>query len=1171
MKILELRFKNINSLKGEHKINFSNGDLTSSGLFAITGPTGAGKSSILDAITLALYNRVPRIDQAISKNLIENTGAILTRGMKDCYAELDYEVKGKGYRTHWSIAYNRNNNLNDYRMELATLPDETPMVQKKSECPGKNEAIIGLSFDQFVKSILLSQGEFAKFLKANRDERSKLLEKITGSFDYRKISIATYQRFKKEEARRDNQKALLGQIELLDDEQIQEIDKQQQDLSEQIQKQEKEQKHLIHQQNIRRQYDQYILDRTEKQLILNEKEIENQAAEQTRKQLEMHNKILFLQSDIRQHATSLSELKHKQIRCNEVQKNAETLKIHVAKLEIQKEDISRQLKKLQMEFSQQQEQWGIVMDLDQKIYEKNIRYQEADQKLREINVQFEELTRHFEKLQAEIAIDKLEKEKVDADLIEKKQLEGLGNQLTGLQVMNDGLVENQDIIDRLIDQNDKLRGQFSTQTYAEKCAVIYKYKNDGQINLQMIENQLSDKTKTVDDYNMMIRLAEDILRLFIELQKDTNEKERNLQSNKSLESAIAKTGKEVEHSAKEIEIKDLLIKELRLKKDRIALEASLDDHRSNLIEGEACPLCGSTDHPWAQHQKQSTVSAIVDQLSKEEALKLELEKFYNHGVAEGKKFVRELEINQKTLEVLNAKIDQKNNEKLQLTDAINSFNIPQKNFGSEEALQHFIKNAKEQYILQNKFLNLEQALDRIRLFDGPIEAWYSAQNKLNKALETFKGFVPENHPNPIRFLKESSAKYEDLKLHSESLRNKILTNEKLLQQYQKQQGQFLASSKLAKDNLERIILELKEMKQDRQNLFGDKKVEKERELLSLSLDQHKEKLQLLLESLTKGKADLEHALKNSLEIKKEIESIQKHINGLEERLLPKLKEHQIASLEVAESVLLTEAEAQTKKKYLDQLQNQLVELKSAIDQLSKQILQIENENNELPDMDILNNQIRELEVVLNENRSQKNELSNRIKNNQQLIAKQKDLIDHLKDLEKELLKWKMLNDYIGSADGKKFTIYAQEIVLQNLLILANQRLKKLSGRYFFTKNKGDDGDDLFVMDSYMGNVRRSVRTLSGGESFLMSLALALSLSDMAGKNAQVESLFIDEGFGTLDEETLDMVMSTLENLQAETNKIIGVISHVPALKERISSQIVVTKGESGYSSLKIVS
>jgi len=139
----------------------------------------------------------------------------------------------------------------------------------------------------------------------------------------------------------------------------------------------------------------------------------------------------------------------------------------------------------------------------------------------------------------------------------------------------DGEIEdltNQDIIDRLIDQNDKLRGQFSTQTYAEKCAVIYKYKNDGQTNLQMIENQLSDKTKTVDDYNMMIRLAEDILRLFIELQKDTNEKERNLQSNKSLESAIAKTGKEVEHSAKEIEIKEFITYEMRQVKDFFTME-----------------------------------------------------------------------------------------------------------------------------------------------------------------------------------------------------------------------------------------------------------------------------------------------------------------------------------------------------------------------------------------------------------------------------------------------------------------------------------------------------------------------------------------------------------------------------------------------------------------------
>jgi exonuclease SbcC len=171
--------------------------------------------------------------------------------------------------------------------------------------------------------------------------------------------------------------------------------------------------------------------------------------------------------------------------------------------------------------------------------------------------------------------------------------------------------------------------------------------------------------------------------------------------------------------------------------------------------------------------------------------------------------------------------------------------------------------------------------------------------------------------------------------------------------------------------------------------------------------------------------------------------------------------------------------------------------------------------------------------------------------------------------EKEFARWDALNRLIGDGTGKKFAGFAQELTLKFMLIKANHHLKNLTDRYRVTYTKNENIDDLFVIDTYHGDENRSVKTLSGGESFQVSLALALGLSDLAGNKTRIESLFIDEGFGTLDQETLDTALSALEKLQHETNRTIGIISHVEALKDRITTQIELMKDASGNSRLII--
>jgi len=186
--------------------------------------------------------------------------------------------------------------------------------------------------------------------------------------------------------------------------------------------------------------------------------------------------------------------------------------------------------------------------------------------------------------------------------------------------------------------------------------------------------------------------------------------------------------------------------------------------------------------------------------------------------------------------------------------------------------------------------------------------------------------------------------------------------------------------------------------------------------------------------------------------------------------------------------------------------------------------------------------------------------------------RQQVVLDALKVLEKDLALWKTMNDLIGDATGNKFSNFVQDLTLEQLIGFANKRLSEFSNRYLLdipTADEAEKSDTLKVFDKYMGNARRSVHTLSGGETFLVSLAMAFALSDIAARNVKIESLFIDEGFGTLDPETLDQAITILEKMQNEGNRSVGIISHVGALKERITTQIQLVKGSLGYSTIEI--
>jgi exonuclease SbcC len=177
------------------------------------------------------------------------------------------------------------------------------------------------------------------------------------------------------------------------------------------------------------------------------------------------------------------------------------------------------------------------------------------------------------------------------------------------------------------------------------------------------------------------------------------------------------------------------------------------------------------------------------------------------------------------------------------------------------------------------------------------------------------------------------------------------------------------------------------------------------------------------------------------------------------------------------------------------------------------------------------------------------------------------ILKQLGQMEQEEKIYNILNNYIGDAKGNKFNNIVQRITMRHLFGLANIRLETLMDRYQLEVGSEEDEDSIWVVDTHMGDEWRTIDSVSGGERFVISLALALALSDMASQNVRIDSMFIDEGFGTLSPDDLYNAIAMLERMQVEGDKLVGIISHVESLKERIGTQILVEKLQNGESML----
>jgi len=1010
--IRKIRLKNINSLKSEHAIDFTSKPFLGNALFAITGPTGSGKTTILDAICLALYNRIPRITTSITKKVIEDTGVILSHNTKECFSEVEFLCRQGIYTSRWEISTNRNGNLRDYEMRLYN--NEGIVIEdKKGNVTESIEKLIGLNYEQFTRSIMLPQGDFALFLKSNKNERGKLLEKITGSSIYRELGQKAYLKSKEIDKELDFIKSRISALiaEKIEDEEYNEI--------------------------------------KEKCLLIDQKqeELQNQIS-QTKQQIDIKRNITRLENETRTAKNILNAKANDLDSFNKL--NGERIYKHQQLIPYV--DSVNDILNVQNQINSNQVK---LKDIENQI-------EINKKKSLEVNTEIGELIKNSEKI-------------------------------------SETLIENLNEFENRVKELNNLINNKETE-YRAEFKTIKELSNDFGLNIQInetpqqIAEKISDKKKnTIADINALEQKypkihvesnAQNIENLNKLLEKVSQWEKDAITINLNQQS-IEETKKKISTVKNEIETKQHLITDLNNMFELVVLEhknkeselkisqleAKLENIRKQLQNGEPCPVCGSTEHPWA-----------------------------NKSVVETSQLEKDvIELNKK-----------KNEIKSQIDLEIGK-------------------------LAQNK-LNVNELENKINSIQKIIEPLIEQINSVKA--EQFAITKQDTPTDAVSFIKTQIA---DIQKFSTLM---------------SQLGKIDKTRTIISDLLQ-IFVDAKELKQTKQIIYNGTDIAKDCKLLrDRYSDINNEKVRLI---------------KSQIELEKEISTNENLKNDKLYLLLPKLETIGYLSVNEAIKFIIPTEEYNNLNNEIQKLKQDLSTQKAVFETLDNQLQQAKKQD------------IKHSETELIEQLSQLNTnytllMKNRDTFKEKLTTQnniRKELSDSelkIADINKKGEKWKILGTIIGCATGNMFNNIVQSITLKHLINRANKCIIDLNPRYRLAINDSSDDDALFVIDLDLGQQKRSTKTLSGGETFLVSLSLALGLADMASKGTTVGSLFIDEGFGALDPETLDYALAMLESLQAKGNKSIGIISHVETLRERINVRIdLVPVTGQGYSKIIVTS
>jgi exonuclease SbcC len=1061
MKILKLRFKNLNSLYDEWEIDFTAPEYIADGIFAITGPTGAGKSTVMDAVCLALYGATPRLGDISS-----GSNDIMSRNAGECFAEVVFESPRGRFRCHFNQhrAHKRaDGRLSSPKHEIVDDLTGKILESKKSKVSKVVEEKTGMDFERFTRSMLLAQGSFAAFLQANASTRAPILEQITGTQIYCDISIAVHQRMRLEEEKLQKFRSSVEGMPVLSEEQEKELvekleiyKKKGDEIRKELESCEKAIAQLA------------LIDSLEKEVAVLEDESKrlNHEFEQfvpEAQSLQLALKAAELEGEF----SALEMLRKQQIndlnRLESLTKKLPELKKELTEKERGTKDSKKLVDKASKELKTQMPLFNQIRLLDNNISTKS-----SLMELRE---------KESAEWQKELVAN-------------QKKLEILQDKLNNLVEEHENLLEF-----RRKNKNDEiLISEFSA--IKELMASLEKWQNDNlklSRKVKKTENQVEKAKKKVE-----------------EQQKKYTRLETNL------EKILAEKGykeKQIEKLLSGRELKDYRDEHEACLRKIAEIESikNFQKYRERLEDQKACPLCGALEHPFARGN-----IPVPDEAEKRAAQLKELFEKYEKYQSEFKKLEEEYSKGQKLLADVQRDFTESKHE--------------------QQSLQKDKEHLKKEFehlniaISQNRE-GLIKKLKSAGITDIPDKDFSDLVEQLQQRRDTWLKYS--------ELFKESEKRIESSKIEIKGLEDHIKSQNKELKEKD-------SRAQLARKDYEDL------MKQ-RKNIFADKDPDKEEQKLETAIENERKKYELLHESfvqIQKKCAESETRIADlAEETEKRIPTLEKLEKSFGKSLIKQGFNDEKSWFDAKMSFekrqklgnklkLLEKSQAENRARHSEKIEKLAKERQNLLSQSP---------------LDELNNQKIELKESAEAFLKETGALKQKLEDNQKVRSQLAEKYKQIESQQIELERWKELHGLIGSADGNKYRKFAQGLTFDLLIMHANRELEKLSERYILVQSE-EIPLELSVIDNFQAGEIRSTKNLSGGESFIVSLALALGLSQMSSRNVRVDSLFLDEGFGTLDENALESALETLANLHGE-GKLIGIISHVAALKDRIGTRI----------------
>ncbi|WEW98067.1 AAA family ATPase [Pseudomonas nitroreducens] len=1138
MRILSLRLKNLNSLKGEWKIDFTAEPFAGNGLFAITGPTGAGKTTLLDAICLALYHRTPRMSV-----LSQSGNELMTRHTADCLAEVEFEVKGQPYRAFWSQRRARDKAegaLQAPKVELVRIDRASGegqiLTDKINDKLKQTETLTGLDFERFTKSMLLAQGGFAAFLEANANQRAELLEELTGTEIYGLISQRVFERTREVRGALDQLRARADGVELLSAEQRGELEQQGRDAAVQ-------EAALQAQQSALQAQRRWCEDLSRAQQQVEQAGAKESAA---REALEQARPDLQRLADS-EPAARLQPL-HQAWRSTRenVDQGRTALEDNLAQQALRREEIAQALWAANQYAQQSQDACeGERKALGEQRQELQARLAQYPQraKLGELlggwRAQFAQRSRLAQAI---------------ADV--QRQAQTADQALQSATTQRQTLQGNVAFMQQQVESAGAQEGQ-----HQQQLSALLGGATEGELRERLQQGQLHSR-----GLDRLEQLARARAEAAAQLARCQPELDALHQRKAERETVIVALRERYQTTKQQVADKEKLLQQ----EQRIH---QLEHLRAQLQPGEACPLCGSQEHPAVaayQALDVSSTQAALEQ-ARQQLAELESEGIALRGELAG--LEAQLQQGQRQLDEARAALVQHQQawqqlcaeQGVALDDDQQLHAERERHEASLTALLQQLKTLEEhrhqlqqaQQQRQRAERDHAEAVQQLALFDQQqtherqrqeeraqqLAAQRAELLQQDQALAAALGelgySVPEDGEH---WLAERSAEWQQW-------------------QQDQQRSQELAAAERDAEQAARTAQQLAAQWQQRWQAAGFD--------ARLPLVIHAAPQQALVQAeeqlaAAQRQADALRGREQSLSERQEQEQarLAEHLASWQQALA--------ASPFADESTYLAALLDDAQRSELSQLRQRLetaiteaVTLRAAAAQ-DVERLQAEP-HGELP-LEELDLQLQALAAQLRELGQCQGEIRAQLQGDDNRRASQQSLFADIAKQEQEHDLWQRLNSLIGASDGARYRRFAQGLTLDHLVHLANRQLQRLHGRYQLARRS--DGElELEVVDTWQGDTARDCKTLSGGESFLVSLALALALSDLVSHKTSIDSLFLDEGFGTLDGETLEVALDALDSLNA-TGKTIGVISHVEALKERIPVQLKVHKGVGmGYSQL----